>query len=196
MDKLKSVNVESIAKAAVKNAKEIVKTSAPIVSNFVRTSFDWLLETNSQLPLTSTAKSYMQNSSLSFKTSVGFVIFILFRLCCGGGGNGKTMKAPGRKNVRIPRRNFESSPKYYFRDLHAFMATSSNSLHMANWTSKCKCTSPRSSQMWSRQAPNHRYTNIASSLLSLGRRIVRGETRWRETVVYEGEYCHISRYLE
>ncbi|KAJ8570044.1 hypothetical protein K7X08_006621 [Anisodus acutangulus] len=115
MDKLKSVNIESIAKAAVENAKEIVKKSTP----FVRTSFDWLLETIPQLPVISTAKSYMQNSSLFFKISVGFGLFLLFRWSCGGGGNGKTMKAPGRNNVRIPRRNFESSPKSYFRDLRA-----------------------------------------------------------------------------
>ncbi|XP_060195511.1 uncharacterized protein LOC132624806 [Lycium barbarum] len=71
-----------------------------------------------------------------------------------------------------------------------------NSLHMLNWTSECKSTSTRTSQMWSLQAPNHRNANIASALPSLGRRIVRGEVRWGETVVFEGEYCHIPGYWE
>ncbi|MCE5166190.1 hypothetical protein HAX54_015547 [Datura stramonium] len=39
--------------------------------------------------------------------------------------------------------------------------------------------------------PHHRYTNIASPLPSLGHRIVQGDIRWGETVVFEGEYCHI-----
>ncbi|MCD9643786.1 hypothetical protein HAX54_031485 [Datura stramonium] len=42
----------------------------------------------------------------------------------------------------------------------------------------------------------HRYTNIASLLPSLGRRIVRGDIRWEETVVFVVEYYHIPGYWE
>ncbi|MCE3217144.1 hypothetical protein HAX54_010567, partial [Datura stramonium] len=60
-----------------------------------------------------------------------------------------------------------------------------NTLHVTNWTSECKPTTARSSQTWSLQAPHHRYTNIASPLPSLGRRIFRGDIRWGETIVFE-----------
>ncbi|MCE5167063.1 hypothetical protein HAX54_035510, partial [Datura stramonium] len=50
--------------------------------------------------------------------------------------------------------------------------------------------------MWSLQSPLHRYTNIASSLPILARCIVQEEIRWGETVVFEGEYCHIPGYGE
>ncbi|MCE5165669.1 hypothetical protein HAX54_011448 [Datura stramonium] len=50
--------------------------------------------------------------------------------------------------------------------------------------------------MWSLQVPLHRYTNIASVLPSLARCIVREEICWGETVVFEGEYCHIPGYWE
>ncbi|MCE3216020.1 hypothetical protein HAX54_004479 [Datura stramonium] len=46
------------------------------------------------------------------------------------------------------------------------------------------------------KAPHHRYTNIASPLPSLGHRIVRGDIRWGEIVVFEGEYHHIPGYWE
>ncbi|MCD7458860.1 hypothetical protein HAX54_039405, partial [Datura stramonium] len=68
-----------------------------------------------------------------------------------------------------------------------------NTLHVTNWTSECKPTTARSSQTWSLQVPHHRYTNIASPLPSLGRRIVRADIRWGKIVVFEGEYRHISR---
>ncbi|MCD7453339.1 hypothetical protein HAX54_020637 [Datura stramonium] len=153
MDKL---NVESIAKAAVEklkemkpenmaeNAKEIVRKSTPLVTKFVRISFDWLLENAKVIvvkttpfvrtssdwllekapPLISTTKNWIQTAPLYYTIPIGFVLILLLRRCCGGGGggrggNGKTMKAPGRNNVRIPRRSFESSPKSYFRDLRS-----------------------------------------------------------------------------
>ncbi|MCD9645051.1 hypothetical protein HAX54_033704, partial [Datura stramonium] len=71
-----------------------------------------------------------------------------------------------------------------------------NSLHMKNWTFECNSTSTRSSQMCSLQMPLHRYTNIASAFPSLACCIVREEIRWGETVVFEGEYCHIPGYWE
>ncbi|MCE2055593.1 hypothetical protein HAX54_042935 [Datura stramonium] len=71
-----------------------------------------------------------------------------------------------------------------------------NTLHMKNCTFECKSTSTRSSQMWSLQSSLHRYTNIACALPSLAHRIVREEIRWGETVVFEGEYCHIPGYWE
>ncbi|MCD9637947.1 hypothetical protein HAX54_021498 [Datura stramonium] len=50
--------------------------------------------------------------------------------------------------------------------------------------------------MRSLQEPLHRYTNIASALPSQARHIVREEIRWGETIVFEGEYCHIPGYWE
>ncbi|MCD9560764.1 hypothetical protein HAX54_019555 [Datura stramonium] len=50
--------------------------------------------------------------------------------------------------------------------------------------------------MWSLQVPLHRYTNIESTLPSLGHCIVREEIRWGDTVAFEGEYCHIPGYWE
>ncbi|XP_037481379.1 uncharacterized protein LOC119359173 [Triticum dicoccoides] len=42
------------------------------------------------------------------------------RCCCGrGGGGGRTMVAPGRGGVRMPRGAFEGAPRTYFRDLRA-----------------------------------------------------------------------------
>ncbi|THU72620.1 hypothetical protein C4D60_Mb04t14120 [Musa balbisiana] len=41
------------------------------------------------------------------------------RCCCFFRGAGKTMKAPGRKGLRIPRATFEFDPKRYFLDLRA-----------------------------------------------------------------------------
>ncbi|OIT36375.1 hypothetical protein A4A49_10463 [Nicotiana attenuata] len=131
MDKL---NVESITKATmeklkeikpenmVENAKEIVKKSTPILANFVKTSFDWLLERIPQHPMISTTKEKMSNwmkkSPLSFTNiSIGSVLILLFYWCCKG--KGKTMKAPGKKNARISRSSFESNPKSYFRDLRS-----------------------------------------------------------------------------
>ncbi|MCD9642326.1 hypothetical protein HAX54_029037 [Datura stramonium] len=71
-----------------------------------------------------------------------------------------------------------------------------NTLHVTTWTSECKPTIARTSNMWSLQAPHHCYTNIASPLPSLGHRIVRGDIRWEETVVFEGEYYHIPVFWE
>ena len=103
-------------------AKEIHKKSTSILANFVKMLSDWLLERIPQLPLISTAKdklnSWMQKSPLSFTNiSIGFVLILLFHWCCKG--NGKTMKAPGKKNARISRRSFESNPKSYFRSLRS-----------------------------------------------------------------------------
>ncbi|MCD7455463.1 hypothetical protein HAX54_028235 [Datura stramonium] len=44
--------------------------------------------------------------------------------------------------------------------------------------------------MWSLQASFHHYTNIASALPSLARRIVREEIHWGETVVFEA-FCEV-----
>ncbi|KAL3501530.1 hypothetical protein ACH5RR_035979 [Cinchona calisaya] len=43
---------------------------------------------------------------------------LLLWYCCSSTKGGKTMKAPGRKNVRMRRTEFEDNPKGYFRDLH------------------------------------------------------------------------------
>ncbi|MCD7445920.1 hypothetical protein HAX54_024620 [Datura stramonium] len=113
MDKL---NVESIAKAVVENAVEIIKKTTPLVAKFVRISFECLLEIAA--PLISTAKNWIQTAPLSYTIVIGFVlILLLLPRCGGGGGTGKTMKAPGRNNVRILRSSFERSPKSYFRSL-------------------------------------------------------------------------------
>lgn len=97
----------------LENAKVLVVKTTP----FVRTSSEWLLE--KAPPLISTTKNWIQTAPLYYTIPIGFVLILLLRRCCGcgGGGNWKTMKAPGRNNVRIPRHSFESSPKSYFRDL-------------------------------------------------------------------------------
>ncbi|KAL3501532.1 hypothetical protein ACH5RR_035981 [Cinchona calisaya] len=43
---------------------------------------------------------------------------LLFWYCCSSTKGGKTMKAPGRENVRLRRTEFEANPKGYFRALH------------------------------------------------------------------------------
>uniref|UniRef100_A0A0V0GV14 Putative ovule protein n=1 Tax=Solanum chacoense TaxID=4108 RepID=A0A0V0GV14_SOLCH len=99
----------------LKNAKEIVVKTTP----FVRTSSDWLLE--KALPLISTSINSIRIAPLYYTIPIGFLLILFLRRCCSGGGddggNGKTMKAPGRNNVRIHRRDFDKSPKSYFRDL-------------------------------------------------------------------------------
>ncbi|KAH0753610.1 hypothetical protein KY290_023880 [Solanum tuberosum] len=99
----------------LKNSKEIVVKTTP----FVRTSSDWLME--KAPPLISTSINSIRNAPLRYTIPIGFLLILFLRRCCSGGdgGNGKTMKAPGRNNVRIPRRSFESSPKSYFRDLRS-----------------------------------------------------------------------------
>ncbi|KAL3367759.1 hypothetical protein AABB24_008892 [Solanum stoloniferum] len=98
----------------LENAKEIVVKTTP----FVRTSSDWLLV---KAPaLISTSINSIRIAPIYYTIPIGFLLILfLCRCCSGGGGNGKTMKAPGRNNVRILRRNFESSPKSYFRDLRS-----------------------------------------------------------------------------
>ncbi|MCD7445923.1 hypothetical protein HAX54_024623 [Datura stramonium] len=88
------------------NAKEIVRKSTPLVTKFVRISFDCSATDIHH-------KNWIQTTPLYYTIPIGFVLILLLRRCCGGGGggrggNGKTMKAPGRNNVRIPRRSFES----------------------------------------------------------------------------------------
>ncbi|KAH0643388.1 hypothetical protein KY289_034362 [Solanum tuberosum] len=99
----------------LENAKEIVVKTTP----FVRTSSDWLLV---KAPaLISTSINSIRIALINYPIPIGFllILFLCWRCSGGGGGNGKTMKAPGRNNVRILRRNFESSPKSYFRDLRS-----------------------------------------------------------------------------
>ncbi|XP_049385957.1 uncharacterized protein LOC125850095 isoform X1 [Solanum stenotomum] len=99
----------------LENAKEIVVKTTP----FVRTSSDWLLV---KAPaLISTSINSIRIAPIYYTIPIGFLLILFLCRCCsgGGGGNGKTMKAPGRNNVRILRRNFESSPKSYFRDLRS-----------------------------------------------------------------------------
>ncbi|KAH0641959.1 hypothetical protein KY290_033562 [Solanum tuberosum] len=52
-----------------------------------------------------------------------------------------------------------------------------NPFHMANWTSVHNHTSNNLFKLWSLQAPDHHYANIATPLPSLGRRIIQGEIR-------------------
>ncbi|XP_015074697.1 uncharacterized protein LOC107018671 [Solanum pennellii] len=95
----------------LKNTKEIIVKTAP----FVRTSSHWLLE--KAPPLNS-----IRETPLHISIPIGFLLILFLRRCFSGGdggGNGKTMKAPGRNNVRIQRRDFESSPKSYFRNLRS-----------------------------------------------------------------------------
>lgn len=129
MEKLKEMNM-------VETAKEIVSKTTPFVSNL----FDWLLKTSKEIvvkttpsvrtssnwllekapSLISTATNQIQKAPLYYTIPIGFLlIWLLSRCCGGGGGTGKTMKAPGRKNVRMARRDFESSPKSYFRNLRS-----------------------------------------------------------------------------
>ncbi|XP_015164799.1 uncharacterized protein [Solanum tuberosum] len=97
----------------LENAKEIVVKTTP----FVRTSSDWLLE---KAPaLISTSINSIRTAPINYTIPIGVLLILFLCRCCSGGGNGKTMKAPGRNNVRILRRNFESSPKSYFRDLRS-----------------------------------------------------------------------------
>ncbi|KAH0753611.1 hypothetical protein KY290_023881 [Solanum tuberosum] len=134
LEKLKEMNM-------VENAKEIVKRTTPFVSEyarilfdgllenlkqivvkttpFVRTSSDWLLE--KAPPLISTSINSIRIAPIYYTIPIGFLLILFLRRCCSGGdsGNAKTMKAPGRNNVRMTRRDFEKSPKSYFRDLRS-----------------------------------------------------------------------------
>ncbi|TMW80787.1 hypothetical protein EJD97_015122 [Solanum chilense] len=114
-ENLKQIAVKMIPFARIssdwllKNTKEVIVKTAP----FVRTSSHWLLE--KAPPLNSIRKA-----PLYISIPIGFLLILFLRRCfSGGGGNGKTMKAPGRNNVRIQRRDFESSPKSYFRNLRS-----------------------------------------------------------------------------
>lgn len=137
-------NIESIAKAAmekmkemnmVENTKEIINQSTPFVTKFMKISSDWLFENTKVIIVKScnwltktapqviyTGKNLIEKAPISYTISIGVVLFLFLRWCCGGrgsGGNGKMMKAPGRNNIRIHRSKFESSPKAYFRDLRS-----------------------------------------------------------------------------
>lgn len=48
----------------------------------------------------------------------GLVLLLLLFCCCGGRPE-KMMKAPGRRNHQMPRREFDADPRSYFRNLHA-----------------------------------------------------------------------------
>ncbi|KAH0706045.1 hypothetical protein KY285_010576 [Solanum tuberosum] len=71
-----------------------------------------------------------------------------------------------------------------------------NPFHMANWTSMHTHTSSDLLKLWSLQAPDHHYANIATPLPSLGRCIIQDEIRWGNTMEVEGEYHHIPGYWE
>ncbi|KAL3631260.1 hypothetical protein CASFOL_024244 [Castilleja foliolosa] len=47
---------------------------------------------------------------------IAAVVLVVVVRFFGGGGKGKMMKAPGR-NYKMPRRDFASNPKGYFKDL-------------------------------------------------------------------------------
>ncbi|TMW84005.1 hypothetical protein EJD97_000263 [Solanum chilense] len=138
-------NVASVAKAAVEKLKEmnmvenaneiVLKTTPSFVSEYARILFNWLSENLKQIavkmtPFVRTSSHWLLEKApplnsireipLYISVPIGFLLILFLRRCfSGGGGNGKTMKAPGRNNVRIQRRDFESSPKSYFRNLRS-----------------------------------------------------------------------------
>ncbi|PHU19372.1 ABC transporter G family member 11 [Capsicum chinense] len=71
-----------------------------------------------------------------------------------------------------------------------------NFLHMSDWTSEHDIDANRLIKVWTLRTSNQCQLNIASTLPCIGRRILKGDIRWGNTMEVTGEYRHTQRYWE
>ncbi|KAK6145923.1 hypothetical protein DH2020_019792 [Rehmannia glutinosa] len=71
-----------------------------------------------------------------------------------------------------------------------------NRLHIREWSREIPPLNDSKSKMWALEATHHQQSDEPISLLTLGRRIIEGEAKWRDPIRFGGEFHYVKGYWE